>query len=384
MRILSSFILSALVLCLWIGCTTAPKKARWDLPAISPNEVSVASFNVENLFDTAHDEERDDFTYLPKAQKNTEEFKKLCARMQNPFYQNECLNLDWSEEVLQAKMKNLAEVILGIDGRGPDNLMLMEIENEGVLKRLNREYLTAAGYQTAVLIEGPDKRGIDVGFLSRFPLVGKPELHRISFVASGDAEKERLAEVRGILEVGVRLPDESVLTFLGVHFPSQSNPHSWRAQAAQYLNGLIKAKGPKAQVIALGDFNVTQEEEENSHLIRDNFKDLDVSHFVGCKTCPGTHHYKKNWSFLDAQVYSAALSATGKGSYVLEPETIDVIRYNPIHLVKGEFPRRFDPEKKAGVSDHFPLYARLKKREATAAAPTAPTNASTPETAPTR
>lgn len=359
----STFAVSTLVLTLWLGCTTAPKKRAWDLPPIANTEVSVMSFNVENLFDTTHDEDRDDFTYLPKAQKNTPEFKQLCAKMGNPFYQNECLNLDWSEEVLSTKLKNVAEVILGVDGHGPDNLMLMEVENENLLKRLNREYLTSAGYQTVVLIEGPDKRGIDVGFLSRFPLVGKPELHRIPFVTTNDGEKERFADLRGILEVSVRLPDDSTMTFFGVHFPSQSNPHSWRAQAAVHLRDLMKNKGPKAQVIGLGDFNVTSEEEENAHVLRDTFKDFDVSHFVGCKSCPGTHNYKKNWSFLDVQVYSTGLSASGKGNYVLEPETIDVVRYNPIHLVKGEFPKHFDADKKTGVSDHYPLYARMKKRD---------------------
>lgn len=323
------------------------------------------SFNVENLFDTVHDEDRDDYTYLPRAQKQTAEQRAICAKVLNPFYQGECLGLDWSDEVLKVKMKNLAEVILGVDGRGPDNLMVMEVENERVLKQLNREYLAPASYQTVVLIEGPDKRGIDIGFMSRFPLIGKPELHKIPFAPVNESEKARLDDLRGILEVTVKLPDGTPLTLLGAHFPSQAAPHAWRDQASQFMMELIRKKGPQVLVIGMGDLNITHEEEEEFHTFRDVFgKEAQVSHMVGCKECPGSHNYKKSWSFLDAHIYGPALAPTGKGVYELEPETIDVIRYNPIHLQKGKYPKRFDPENKLGVSDHFPLYARLKKRPA--------------------
>jgi endonuclease/exonuclease/phosphatase family metal-dependent hydrolase len=345
------------------ACSTFSKKTQWDLPPISADEVSVMSFNMENLFDTTHDEDKDDYTFLPRAQKQSVEHKRICAKVLNPFYQNECLNLDWSEEVLQVKLKNLAQVILGVDGHGPDNLMTMEVENIGVLSRLNREFLGPAGYQTVVLIEGPDKRGIDIGFLSRFPLIGKPELHKIPFVAANETEKEHLDDVRGILEVTVKLPDGSPLTMFGVHFPSQAAPHAWREQAAKYLMELIRQKGNQTMAIGMGDLNITHEEEEEFHIFRDVFaKEAQVSHLVGCSNCAGSHNYKKSWSFLDAHIYDGALSPTGKGAYRLEPETIDVIRYDPIHLQKGKYPKRFDPANKTGVSDHFPLYARLKKR----------------------
>ena len=360
------------------ACSTFSKKTQWDLPTISADEVSVMSFNMENLFDTTHDEDRDDYTFLPKAEKQTKEHKAICAKVMNPFYRDECLNLDWSEDVLKVKLKNLSEVILGVDGRGPDNLMVMEVENIGVLSRLNREFLGPAGYQTVVLIEGPDKRGIDIGFLSRFPLIGKPELHKIPFAPTNDSEKERLDDLRGILEVTVKLPDGTPLTMFGAHFPSQAAPHAWREQASKYMMELIRQKGNQNLAIGMGDLNMTHEEEEEYHVFRDVFsKEAQVSHFVGCSSCLGSHNYKKTWSFLDAHIYGPALSATGKGAYRLEPETIDVIRYNPIHLQKGKYPKRFDPENKIGVSDHFPLYARLKKR------PEQPKAVSTEEAKPT-
>lgn len=365
---LSSLILATL---LFTGCSTFQKPDKWSLPPKTADEVSVMNFNVENLFDTTHDEDRDDFTYLPLAEKQTPEHRRLCARILNPFYQGECLTMDWNEGVLKTKLKNISEVILGVDGNGPDNLILLEVENEGILKRLNQEYLSSAGYQTVVLIEGPDKRGIDVGFLSRFPLVGKPQLHKIPIKTDADGD---VGDTRGILEVTVRLPNGDPLTLFGVHFPSQANPRPWRIQSSQFLMDQMKKKGPNAMAIGLGDFNITHEEEQESHIFKDSFPDLAISHFVGCQSCPGTHNYRKSWSFLDAQVYSAGLGKDGKAAYAIEPATIDVIRYNPVHLYKGKYPKRFSVENKTGVSDHFPLYSRLKLRApaATPAPPAAP------------
>ncbi len=132
-------------------------------------------------------------------------------------------------------------------------------------------------------------------------------------------------------------------------------------------------------VVFGGDLNITHEEEESNHIFRDILgKAGAVSHFVGCKECPGTHNYRKSWSFLDAQVYSKALMGDGTGSYQMEPNTIDVIRYNEVHLSKGKYPKRWDYERQDGVSDHFPLYVRLKQRSAAktpVVEPTAPAEA---------
>ena len=358
-----SFLTAPLLFTLLTGCAVSFKKNKFSLPPKADNEVSVMSFNVENLFDTIHDENREDWTYLPLAMKKTPEVVAGCMKQDSSFRQRECMNTDYNEKALKVKMNNIASVVLDVDGQGPDNLLLVEVENDRVLGQLNREYLDKAKYITQVLIEGPDTRGIDVGFLSRFPMVGQPVLHQIPWQPENDKDKEWMFRSRNILEVNVKAPNGDALTFFVAHFPSQSNPFYWRKQASEALAKLIKDKGPNAMVVAAGDLNVTHDEEEDTKVLRSTLGEVGaISHFVGCKECPGTHNYRRSWSFLDVQVYSNALLADGSGSYALAPETIDVIRYNPVHLKRAKYPLRWDPDRQEGVSDHFPMYVRLKQR----------------------
>ncbi|WP_413557490.1 endonuclease/exonuclease/phosphatase family protein [Bdellovibrio sp. HCB209] len=353
-----------LVLALATGCAVSFSKKHWDLPPKAEGEISVMSFNVENLFDTVKTPGHNDETFLPiYMKKGDASLRSACVKNNDSAYrQNECLSTDWSPDALEKKLSNLSKVILGVDGNGPDNLMIMEIESDVVLKQLNQA-LAPAKYTTEVIIDGPDKRGINVAFLSRFPLVGKPVLHPIPWKPENEKDGEWMERSRRILEVTVKAPNGDPITFLVAHFPSQANPTYWRQQIANFAVELMKAKGPNAMVVFGGDLNISAEEEDRAHIFRDILsKGGAVSHFVGCKDCQGTHNYRRSWSFLDAQVYSPALLADGAGSYQMLPQTIDVIRYNPEHLYKGKYPKRWNYEEQDGVADHFPLYVRLKQR----------------------
>lgn len=342
--------------------TLGPQSLAPDLKLKSPNEISIMNFNVENLFDNIDDPDRDDAAYLPLSQKQSPAHQALCAQINHRFYREECLGLDWSEEVLAAKLKNLSQVILGVDQQGPDILVLQEVENDRILSRLNKEHLAKAGYQTQVLIEGFDTRGIDIALLSRFPLAGEPQLHRIPYVAQNDQDKKGMERSRGILEVPLKLPTGEKLIVLGAHFPSQANPTYWREQSVAFMATLIKEKSAQDMVIASGDLNITTEEEAKTGFFKKTFSEVAlVSHLVGCQKCLGTHHYRRDWSFLDVLLFSKNMNDQGQAAYTLDPNSIRVINSDPIQL-RGNTPQRFKPETKEGVADHFPLYARLKAR----------------------
>lgn len=364
---LSAHLLALFLFTLLTGCAVSFTKKESTLPPKAPDEISVMIFNVENLFDTVKTPGHFDETYLPLAVKAADpKLRAACvANNDSAFRRNECLGTDWTPEILSKKMNNLAKVIMDVDGKGPDVLMLVEVESDVVLNQLNKDHLAAANYTTAVILDGPDRRGINLAVLSRFPVVGKPVLHPIPWKPKNDNDKEWMERSRRILEVTLKAPNGDPITFLAVHFPSQANPTYWRQQISEFAAELIQSKGPEAMVVLGGDLNITHEEEKSNHIFRDVFSKAGaVSHFIGCKECPGTHNYKKSWSFLDAKVYSKALLADGKGSYQLMPETIDVLRYNPVHLSKGKYPKRWDGATFEGVSDHFPLYTRLKQRSA--------------------
>lgn len=323
------------------------------------------TFNVENLFDTQHDPNKEDFTYLPQALKGTAEVKNFCNQIKSPYYRRDCHDLDWNESLLNKKMENIKKAILQVDGgQGPDILVLVEVENDRVLTRLNKDYLAAAGYKSQVLIEGQDPRGIDVAVLSRFPMEGPPVLHKIPFKPEAPEDKDKGKILRGILEVTLRLPDKTKITVFAAHFPSQQNPRYWRAQYVDTMAQLITERSKKNPVLAAGDFNITATEENEVGFFAKKFDPIAyVSHFIGCEKCPGSHKYRDSWSFLDVILFSKDLGPQGKTPWIVRPETIDVPRSQKELLLEDGSPRRFEEEDGSGVSDHFPIYVRLAPRK---------------------
>lgn len=320
-------------------------------------ETSVMTFNVENLFDTEHDQGKEDETYLPKQLKKGFEHYSKCKKIKAKFHRKECFELDWNEKVLKAKLKNVASTILSVeDGRGPDNLFLVEVENIKVLERLNSEFLQKANYKTLVLIEGNDPRGIDMAFLSRYPLSSKPLLHEIDYQFKKEKDQDKKGKMRGILESEVEFPNKQKIRFLGVHLPSQGNPSYLRQQAMQHLSQMIEKQKNKSTVIG-GDFNITHKEEKRKKYLKEFLSPLGlVSHLDACNKCLGTHYYHGDWSFLDILFFSQSLTANG---WQLERDSVQVVNQNPLHSQQG-IPIRFDEEKLSGVSDHFPVYAKIK------------------------
>lgn len=349
----------------YLGCQSSSPGAQQPPEGSSPTngpttekstqEVSVMTFNVENMFDTTHDEGTEDYTYLPLSKKNAPEVQAYCKSVSNPGYRDECFSLDWNEEVVKFKLSQVAKVILFVEnGKGPDNILFAEVENIKVLSRLFETELKSLGYRTVVLEEGFDTRGIDVGFASKFPMAKglKPILHRIPF------SDPKASKSRGILEVTVELPNKKNLTFLSAHFPSQANPTQWRRDAYEFVAGLMKKYESEGRAVIFGgDLNTLKEEDDESGYFSKIMSDVaQVSHLVGCKSCKGSHYYKGEWSFLDVLNFGKGLTFAGAE---LDTNSISIVRA-PVQLKNDGTPNRFNAEKMTGVSDHLPLYSRLK------------------------
>lgn len=313
------------------------------------SEISVMTYNVENLFDDQDDSDRDDETYLPINLKQTRAHKEKCKHLSNFKFRKDCYQLDWNQSVIETKMKNLADVILSVDqGKGPDILILVEVENQRVLDQFNQRFLKSAAYKTSQLIEGDDPRGIDVAVLSRLELDGKSKLHSL----------ELGKRTRGVLQVPLKLSSRTKLhaklNVFAVHLPSQGSPTQIRVSALKKLSEILKAEsGPW---VVGGDFNVTDNEDKQEQLIETYLSPLgDVSHRLGCGRCQGTHNYKGKWSFLDILLFDHRLKKMGVS---VDANSIKVVTLISGVGKKGK-PKRFDPAKGQGASDHFPLYSRL-------------------------
>jgi len=329
--------------------------------ALASTPITVMSYNVENLFDTSHDEGKSDWAYLPLRSKRSEKVKSECQKISNPQWRDECLYMDWNESVLRQKSLNLGKMIRSsFDGKGPDILVLQEVENITALTHLVDHGLLGMGYEYLILREGPDQRGIDTAIISRLPLITATD-HNVSLPGPADTRP-----TRNILEASFKV-NGKIITVFANHWPSQANPTEHREAAAKTLVKAAKrAEGRGEFVIAVGDFNSLRPElngrigqiirGSNNEVFVDGIeKRLDRSQNYGPTSQPGTHWYRGSWSFID-RVF-VMQSALRKGMDV-KWSSIDV--HAPDFAIRGPKPFRFNAEEADGYSDHLPLKLELE------------------------
>jgi hypothetical protein len=187
--------------------------------------ITLMSWNVENLFDTADDPANPfDDTFLPKEVKDARPGHAEHCRRVNPIpaFARECRDIDWTDEKLSRKLQAIADVIRAVRPQ-PDVIILPELENPGILARLNAEFLAGLGYTTEIELDTTVTdldRGIDVGILSRLSSASPPTAHKVDF--GNDTGLCRAT--RDILAAPLALPDGRTLHLYAVHFPSGGNP----------------------------------------------------------------------------------------------------------------------------------------------------------------
>ena len=111
-----------------------------------PKRYVLGFYSVENLFDTYHDDGKNDYEFLPDGKNK------------------------WTEPKYEKKLHNIATVIRAMADENKAYhavLGLSEVENRHVLEDLvNQPEIEAANYQI-VHYDGPDRRGVDVALLYR-------------------------------------------------------------------------------------------------------------------------------------------------------------------------------------------------------------------------
>ncbi len=328
----------------------------------SPKEADVAvtvmTFNAQNLFDNVDDPGKDDKAYLPIEAKQDPVHIAACNEIEVESWRNECLYLDWSDAAIDRKLTLLANTIRQVnDGAGADIIAFQEIENAAILDRLANDYLGDLGYDTTVLIEGTDTRGIDVALLSRLPLLGDAQLHPLLVPDF----PERAGDTRGVLQATFELEDGEKLTAFAVHFPAPFHPTGMRVAAYEHLNDLLAALPADHHAFAAGDFNTTSTEDQREGLL-DRFArpNWTVAHDVGCADCRGTYYYGRDdtWSFLDMILFASARGA--KTTAQIRGDSVQIANvYAPQSTDDGR-PLRHNSETGMGVSDHWPMIATIE------------------------
>lgn len=240
-----------------VGMCSASLAVYLPPKTIPPNEVQktirVMSYNVENLFDTVHDQGKNDYEFLPK---NHPDKAKYCKTEPDP---KRCLSEDWTNARLAIKLAQIRNVFAAIPGGFPQIMGLVEVENESVVKQL----AAVLGFKGQVTANGPDERGIDVALMYN-------ESATLKFVKATAIrlDPSKLGKpTRDILEVTFKVMTSTGWHELAIyvnHWPSQNNPVQSRLVAAQTLAPVVKAKMQSgAHVIVMGDFNTTVKDSPN-------------------------------------------------------------------------------------------------------------------------
>lgn len=327
---------------------------------------SLMTYNLENLFDTTHDAGKEDWTYLSLVEKlNNPKAMAYCNSQTNEYYKRSCLELDWSQKVIDQKIANLSKVILSYEGVGADIVVFQEIENIKIMKELSEKGLAGKGYNYFSLIEGPDTRGIDVGIMSKYPIKSE-KYHKISMKPYSSRE------TRGILEAVFKIGGRSVTVFAN-HWPSQGNVDQTRLAASRVLkNAALKSNSDI--VLATGDFNTLRD--DKPHGIKQNilpiFENIEVKARIrGNIPALGTHWYKGEWSSIDKIFILKNTLKSNKGA--VDYSSYQII-YEEFMLTDVEWtdyetgtvyqdhgiPNRFDTKTQIGYSDHLPVAVRIK------------------------
>ncbi len=314
--------------------------------AAQAEPVSIMTFNVENLFDNVHDEGKNDETYLPLSQKSSRAHIDKCNEIDVQYWREQCLYWDWNDAVVNRKLSAIGLAIKQVnDGLGPDIIAFQEVENKNILERLREEQLSGMGYQSIVLLEGKDIRGIDVAFLSKFPAIDAVH-HEIQFPES---ERARIGDTRPILQATFELPDGEKLTGFAVHFPAPFHPTVMRESAYTTLNRLLSDLPADRIAFAAGDFNTTSEEDREKDMLDRWVRPVWEAAHDACTRCPGSSYYAPSdeWSFLDMVLWRPAGSWRMTGSFLANNTDEQVTEQGT--------PKRFSLPEATGLSDHWPL-----------------------------
>lgn len=314
----------------------------------SSERITIMTWNMENLFDTVDDPKTDDEAYLPLSVKaEIPGFKEECEKKGAVSWVQQCLYWDWNDDVLKIKLERLGAVIRSVnDGKGPDILVVQEVENLAVLERLIETQLADLGY-TAHLIENNDYRGIDVGVITRL----KP------------AKAPGLVDLRSRPGLALRfdLGEEQILNLIGVHFPISPTPIKKRLAMLQSLAEMARANNPELTIVA-GDFNFPSDIEKANRITTDHLQPNWIVSHLYVPQYQGTFYddYSSSWSNLDMILLSPGF-VDAKTKWTFDPKSIHIHKPLDFQNTYNGLPSDFNLPNLKGVSDHWPLVMQIVK-----------------------
>ena len=321
------------------------------------NVYGVGFYNLENLFDTCHDEGKNDYDFLPNG---TYKWDKL-------RYERKLHNMAYALADMGTDMLPIGCAIIGVS----------EVENSRALDDLVAQpELAKRGYKF-VHIEGPDRRGVDCAMLYNPSLFTFREAHLVPYVP--ELEADSTFKTRGYLTVTGMLADEMV-TVIVCHWPSRFSGSFYRETAGRQVrvvkDSILRAD-PTRKIIVMGDMN---DDPQNASMktalgAKPNIKDVEDGDMFNpwwkiLDGGKGTLSYQGSWNLFDQIVLSSnLLDRKGTKDYSKLTYLKCQIQNRP-YLVQDEGKYKGSPKRTTasgvwldGYSDHLPTVVYLIKEK---------------------
>jgi endonuclease/exonuclease/phosphatase family metal-dependent hydrolase len=265
---------------------------------------------------------------------------------------------DWSGEIefKRAEVNEMAResTIRTIKAVKADVMCVVEVENRLMLEEFNRKGLGTGAkgrFDEAMCIDGNDKRGIDVGLLSRFPIRSvRPHIY--------DGTTKSRTFSRDCPEMDLDLGNGRVLHVLSNHFVSKMNgdkPESKarRKRQAQAVADILSGYDlDNDLVVVAGDLNDTPDSAPLAPLLRlPGLHDVLELQFGADMSQRWTYKYKNELNQIDYLLVSKPL----KEAFVAAG--IERRGIHGIQSVTGEAPFPSVTSWTTAASDHGAVWA---------------------------
>ena len=318
---------------------------------------TIAFYNVENLFDTINDINKND---------------EASPIMEIKFNRS---------EIYKKKVKNMASVIedIGSDlvNKSPSIVGLSEVENRNVIEDLlNNKHLLNKNYDI-VHYDSPDERGIDVGLIYNKDVfkVNSTKSHELIIYDNNSSKRNYTRDqlvVSGLL-------DNELIHIIVNHWPSRSGgeerSRAGRMAAAELNKKIIDSlqnKYKNAKIITMGDFNDDPHDDSMKKILnaKKHIEDVKTNgiynpmEVILSDQGIGSNAYRDVWQLFDQILVTEPFLNKKYDSYQFYKAGI----FNKSYLInkagryKGYPFRSFSwGSFTGGYSDHLPPYIYLIK-----------------------
>ena len=326
----------------------------------------IGFYNLENLFDTYHDDGKNDYEFLPDGANK------------------------WTDAKYEKKLHNMATVIKSM---AEDNntfhtiLGVSELENRHVLEDLvNQPEITAADYQI-VHYDGPDRRGVDVALLYRPDQFTFEASESIPFTFDSSditfsmtEEQKADFRTRDILMVRGKIAGEEFAFFVA-HLPSRigGKGGDLRSRGGEiiYERAMrLEEEFPGIKIAVMGDMNDNPTDDSMAKYLhgKEQIKDVGDRDFFSpflsmLKAGYGSLAYHGEWNIYDLILVNKSL-ADGDG--------LKIAQINRKGFYGRVFKKPFMTQQEGqykdtpfrtfsngtfinGYSDHYPTYIVVSK-----------------------